>query len=291
VLLGLTSDLYRPAANAAVADLVPVTDRRRAAGLTFWAVNLGFSVAAVGGGFIAGSGYGVLFAIDALTCAAYAAVVWRTIPETRPERAHHEQPGRWSDVLRDRTAMAFFALSLGNGAVYATIFTILPIAMHADGHSPATYGAVAALNGICIVLLHPLLAQRILARRPASMLALSGLISAVAMAVVAVADGALAYGAAIVIITLAEICTASVAPGLIAEISPPLLRGRFAGAYGFTWGGAFAIAPLVGAPLLGADGTAATPWIVAAMLSVAVAAGMLALGPALERRRAAAGAV
>lgn len=289
-LIGLTSDLYRPASQAAIADIVPVADRRRAAGLTFWVVNVGFSVAAVAGGFVAQGGYGLLFAVDAVTCAAYAAVVWRTVPETRPAGVGHEAPGRWRDVLRDRTAMAFFALSLGNGTVYATTFTILPLAMRADGHGPAAYGAVIALNGVLIVLLHPLLARRILARRPASIFALSGLIGALAMAAVAAADGTPAYVGAIGLITLAEICAASVGPGLVAEIAPPRLRGRFSGAYGFTWGAAFGIAPLAGAPMLGAGGGAATPWIAAAALSLAVAAGTLALGPAIERRRAAVGA-
>jgi MFS family permease len=290
ILVGLTSDLYRPASQAAIADIVPIRDRRRASGLTFWAVNLGFSVAAVGGGLLAGGGYGLLFAVDAATCAAYAAVIWRTVPETRPAANDDETPGRWSDVLRDRTAMAFFALSLGNGTVYATTFTILPLAMRADGHGPSAYGAVVALNGILIVLLHPLLATRILARRPASIFALSGVISAVAMAIVAVADGGPAYALAIAVITLAEICAASVGPGLVAEIAPPALRGRFSGAYGFTWGGAFAIAPLAGAPLLGHDGGAVTPWVAAAILSLVVAAGTLSIGPAIERRRAAVGA-
>jgi MFS family permease len=284
-LVGLASDIYRPAAQATIADVVALGDRRRASGLLFWAVNLGFSVAAIGGGLLAAGGYGLLFAIDALTCMAYAVVVWRTIPETRPAAAAHEDAPGWGTVLRDRVAMAFFGMNLGVATVYATTFTILPLAMRADGHSPATYGAVVAVNGILIVVLHPLVSTTLLRLRPATVMGLGALLSAVAMAVIARSDGIEGYLLAITFITLGEICNASIGPGVVAEIAPPALRGRYSGAYGLSWGLAFTLAPLIGAPLLGEGGGAATPWIAATVLSVAVAGAMLALGPALETRR------
>jgi MFS family permease len=46
LVVGIVGDIYRPAAQATLADVVAVEDRRRASGLVFWAINLGFSVAA-----------------------------------------------------------------------------------------------------------------------------------------------------------------------------------------------------------------------------------------------------
>jgi MFS family permease len=286
VLVGVTGNLYRPAAQATVADLVRVADRRRASGLIFWAVNLGFSVAAVAGGLLAQRGYGVLFAIDALTCIGCAAVVWRLVPETRPAAAAQHDASGWSRVLGDRVAMAYFALNLAVAMVYATTFTIMPLAMHGDGLSPAAYGAVIAANGVGIVALQPILAGPLLRHRPAAMLALGTALTAVAMVVVAVSDGIAGYALGIVFITLGEICNATTGPGLVAEIAPSALRGRYAGAYGLTWGLAFTVTPLAGGALLGASGAAATPWVAAAVLSGAAGAALLALGPALEARRA-----
>ncbi len=62
---GLCLDLFRPAVQAAVADLVPDADRPRAFALQFWAVNLGFSVATPLGGYLASRGYWLLFVLDA----------------------------------------------------------------------------------------------------------------------------------------------------------------------------------------------------------------------------------
>ncbi len=48
-VLGLVVDIYRPASQALLADVVSPQDRPRAYGLLFWAINLGFSVAMVAG--------------------------------------------------------------------------------------------------------------------------------------------------------------------------------------------------------------------------------------------------
>ncbi|HWI72431.1 MAG TPA: MFS transporter [Baekduia sp.] len=286
LVVGITGDIYRPAAAATVADVVPVADRRRAGALMFWAINLGFSVAGTVGGVLAAHGYGLLFALDALTCLGYATVVWLTVPETRPAEARHPDAPGWSTVLRDRLAMTFFGLNLAVVAVYATLFTIMPLAMRADGLGPATYGAVAALNGVLIVVLNPLLVAWLLRWKVSHALAAGALLTGAAMLVVAATGGLAGYVTAVVLITLGEIATQSVSSGLIAEIAPPALRGRYAGAFGLTFGAAFTITPLAGGALLGQDGAAAAPWVLAAALAGAATVGMLALGPALEARRA-----
>ena len=66
-LLGLCGNLYRPAMHATVADVVPPAERTRAYGYLYWAVNLGFSGAAMLGGFMAERNFMLLFVGDAVT--------------------------------------------------------------------------------------------------------------------------------------------------------------------------------------------------------------------------------
>ena len=52
-VFGLVMDMYRPAASAMIADVVPAARRPHAFALMYISVNLGFAIAPIVGGFIA----------------------------------------------------------------------------------------------------------------------------------------------------------------------------------------------------------------------------------------------
>ena len=87
-LVAMVGEAYRPAMQAAVADLVPPADRPRAFGLVYWVINLGFSIGLSVGGALASASFTWLFVGDGLTSLAFAFIVWRAVPETRP--GHHD---------------------------------------------------------------------------------------------------------------------------------------------------------------------------------------------------------
>lgn len=116
LMVGLTIDVYRPAASALVADVVSAARRARAYGLLFWAVNLGFSVAMVAGGLLARAGFIWLFWADAVTCAAFGLVIWYAVAETRPAGRGRE-PGRLAGVLRDPVMVVFTLLTFSAACV------------------------------------------------------------------------------------------------------------------------------------------------------------------------------
>jgi len=148
---GATIDMYRPAAQALVADLIPAASRARAYDVISWAANLGFSAAMLSGGMLAQAGFRWLFWADALTCAGSAALAWQAVPKTKIcPGAQRKEPGGFRDVLRDRVMAGFMLVVLGHMAVYQQAFTTLAIAMHAGGLPPRAYGLVMALNGIVI---------------------------------------------------------------------------------------------------------------------------------------------
>jgi MFS family permease len=282
-VLGVTIDLYRPASQALVADLVPPAERPRAYGLLFWAINLGFAVAMVLGGTLSRAGFSWLFWVDAATCAAFAVLVWRAVPETRARRAGHE-PGGFGDVLRDRVAVASVLIVFGYAFVYLQAYSTLPLAMRHAGLPPQAYGLAMAVNGIAIVIVQPLTVARLTRHDPSRVLAAGMGVVGLGFGLTALAGSTWAFAGSVLVWTLGEVLFAAVSLAIIADLAPPHLRGRYNGLYGLAFAVASLLGPLGGSWLLGR--AAWLPWAVCALLSAASAAGALAVAPAVRRRRA-----
>ncbi len=283
LLLGLALDIFRPATQSIIADLVPGGDRSRAFGLLLWAMNLGFSVAMVLGGVLAKAGFTTLFWVDALTCVVFGLMVWRAVPETGGA-VRTRDPGGFRVVLRDRVMIGLMAISLVVAFVFLQNMATLPLAMHEDGLSPASYGLVMAVNGVVIVVVQPLIGHRLGRFDASKVLAFGILLTGVGFGSTALVSTTAGYGACTVFWTLGEIVIQSVGVAIVAELAPPHLRGRYNGAYGTAAGLAAFIAPLGGTQLLVLG--APVLWVTCLTLCVAAAVGQLLLGAAVRRRMA-----
>lgn len=279
-VLGVVIDAYRPAAQALVADLVPPEDRPRAFGLLFWAINLGFSAAMVAGGWLAQSGFTVLFWIDAITCVIFGMLVWRAIPETRP--VHEEETGSFRDVLHDRLMVAFVVISFGYAWVYLQAYTTLPLAVTGQGLPTSAYGIAMAVNGLLIVFVQPVTNAWVSRRDHSTVLAVGFAVVAAGFALTAVVSSTLGYALSVAVWTLGEILTAGVPGAIVAGLAPAHLRGRYSGLYGLAWSAAALLAPLAGTHLLSYGRS--TLWLVVGGVGVLVALAQLAMGPAIRRR-------
>lgn len=249
-LYGMLLDLYRPASQAAVADLVSERDRPRAFALNFWAINLGFSVALPLGGFLADRGYGLLFFLDAVTCLAMAALILRGVPETRPERKAGESAGAMSQVLRDRLMMALVLGSVMQAVVYMQVFSTLPLVIAADGLGTRGYGIAAAMNGLLIVCVQPLLLGLVDAVRRDQLLLAAALLLGLGFGLTTFADTLMQHIGVITIWTLGEVLAAGLLSSLVATIAPVRMRGRYMGVFGMSFGIAAFLAPLLGTQVL-----------------------------------------
>ena len=282
LLVGLTREMYRPASAAIVADLVSPDDRPRAYGLLYWAINLGWSVALVSGGMLAQAGYLWLFWIDAVTCVAFGLLVWRAVPETRPPRDAGRAAVSFLEVLRDRLAVGYMLLVTVYTFVALQGMTTLPLAMRLDGLDPRAYGLAAAVNGVVVVVLQPVIGPW-LSRRDHTLVLVTGfLVLGGGYGLTAFATGLGSYALTVLVWTVGEVIATAVLLAVVADLAPPHLRGRYGGLYGVAWSGGLLLAPLGGTQLLGLGATVL--WASCAVLAAAAALGVLALGPATRRR-------
>ncbi|MFG1695919.1 MDR family MFS transporter [Nonomuraea sp. NPDC049309] len=279
--LGLVTDIYRPASNALVADLVSPEERPRAYGLLFWGINLGYSVGVTAGGWLAQLGFLWLFWIDAVSCLVFAALVWRAVPETRPQG--REQGGGFGVVLRDRVMVAFTLVALGNALVYSQTLSMLPVAMsEVVGLTPGEYGMAMALNGVLIVVVQPLVSGWLGRHDPARTFALGVAVMAAGFAMTAFVTTVGELVLTIAVWTAGEVITAGIPGSIVARLAPPELRGRYSGLFGFAWSLAAVLAPTLGGVLLARGSTVL--WFTIGGVGAIAAAGMLLLGPAIRRR-------
>ena len=289
--LGLFTDLYRPAVNAAIVDLVPAERRTRAFGYIYWAVNFGAAIAPVVAGLLANFDYFLLFLGDALTTAIFGLIVLARVPETQSAEiaaaARAPTHARVGQALRDPMLLFFVVLSVLVGMIYAQGQVTLPLDMAAHGLPPSDYGLAIAVNGTLIVLVTLWVSRRVerLPRYP--VMAAAALLLGLGFGLTGLASTLPFYAVTVGVWTLGEVISASIAPTIVSEMSPLAMRGLYQGIWGSSWGLAFFLGPALGGFVfdhLGSD----TLWAITFVIGIIVAVGYLLMSiPARRRTRVA----
>lgn len=270
LLLSTAGATVPPAAFALLADSVDTGWRQRAYALFNWGVNIGTAVAGVLGGFLAAHGYWLLFAVD-----AGSALVYATVVATRLREPARTAPGKASGglgygvVLRDRLMLLLLPLLGIQLFVYSLTEVALPLAVRDSGLSPVVYGALAAVNAVLVVALQPFVTARLSGLPQLPVQAAGSALIAAGVALTGLADSVTGYVVSVVVWSLGEVAVAGIAASLVADLAPADARGRYQGAFSWTWGLARFGALTLGVTLYTGVGPAVLWW-------GALAAGLLA---------------
>jgi MFS family permease len=226
--------------------------------------------------------YWLLFTADAATCLVFATIIARAVPETRPPSTSGER-GSYLRVLRDGTAVGLFLSVLLASIVYMQQLVTLPLAVRASGLSASAFGLIYAVNPVVVIVAQPLVLRLVDRFRPVPTLAVSSLVMGVGFALTGFARTVPAFALTVLVWTVGEIGFNAVGPALVAEIAPPELRGRYSGLIGMAFGGAALLGPLAGTWLFGLR--PGLLWFACLVAGALAGALVLALGPAISRRR------
>jgi MFS family permease len=289
LLQGLFTDLYRPAVNAAIADMVPPQGRPRAYGYIYWAINLGAALAPVAAGFLARFDYFLLFLGDALTTFIFGLIVLWGVRETRPAEAQTSS----ATPLRQRAALLgqepllllFAFLTLFTGAVYSQGYTTLPVAMQANGLGPDRYGLALATNGALIVLFSIPVANAAVHWPRFTMMSIAAIFLGLGFGLTALATTLPFYVLTVAVWTVGEIAASAVAPAIVADLSPVALRGLYQGVFGAAWGLSFFLGPVLGGLVFDRLGPASL-WLGCLGIGLLLAVGYWGMSAPARRRMA-----
>ncbi|MGX1886454.1 MDR family MFS transporter [Streptomyces sp. NPDC055287] len=280
LLMGAAMQAVRPAIGATIADLVPEEERRRAYALNYWALNLGFAIAALGGGAAIVFGYRTLFLVDAAATVLCALIVFLRLPETRPvaaplargEEAVTEPKVSVLEVLRDAPFRTLVLLNLLVCLIFTAPWVGLPLTMAGEGLEPSAYGMVIAVNGVVIVGFQ-LLVNKITDRRsPAALLTVSSLLFAAGTGATALAGTPLLFAVTVVVWTLGEMVHVPTNAAATARLAPEHARGRYQGVMGMSWALAGFLAPVLAGWIVDGPGPDVL-WIGCGVIGCVAAAG------------------
>ncbi|WP_063774732.1 MFS transporter [Kitasatospora azatica] len=259
--LGAAGSLHMPGAGAVVAGAAGGTRRRIAFGLFHWSINVGTAVAGAVGGFLAEHGYGLLFALDAATCLAYAALVAARLPRSagRAEGARQARGG-YRTVLRDRLMLSLLLPVVLAEATYAQTEFALPLAIRDHGLPATVFGLAAVVNAVLVVALQPFAAAVLSRFDRAGLWALGSTLVTLGVALTGTADSAWGFVLTVLVWSLGEVCVSGLYSSLVADLAPAGAQGRYQGLSGWARGAARFGALLLGSAAYAGLGAASLWW-------------------------------
>ena len=243
---GLFSELYRPAAGALIADLVPEGERVTAWAVYRFALNAGFACGPAIAGLIAARGFFWLFAGDAITSACFGVVALALLPQGH--RAPRAESG-WMVALRaarrDRSLQVYLAAMFLLSLALPQLNTNFALHTRDLGLSTRTFGLLLSLNGLIIIVCElPLIA--ITRRLPARPVMAAGMVvMGVGFGLIPGCATAVGLTGMMLLWTTGEMLAFPVMSAFFADLAPRDLRGRYLGLNGVTW----ALGNMLGPPL------------------------------------------
>ena len=286
-LIGVTSQVYRPAAAAALLDSVRTSQQRLAAFAVFrFAMNVGAALGGVIGGVRASTSYVELVVGNAVACLLFGvvvAVLLRDAPRQQTDPDDADSPADkavgYRQALADRRLVRFLLMTVVGEFVYIQSTVGLPLHVTEVGLSARDFGLLIGLNGLVVLALELPITGAVSRYRPEYVLAIGNLLIGAGLALTGLMTGMVLLSVTVLIWTLGEMMSSSVAAAYLGSLAPPRLVGRYQGLYGVAYTAGTGAGPLIGGALY-----AIGPWT---LWAVVAAAGLLAAQLCLPRRGAA----
>jgi MFS family permease len=261
---GATTPLYRLAADAMMADVVPSEKRIDGYSILRLGNNLGVALGPAVGGFLSAVSYDISFTTAGLGIFACGILVTlfsiETIPSQKEVQLGTEQSGGYGRILHDSRFLGLIGSYSLNRICSSTLWMLLAVyAKQNYGISESLYGFIPTTNAVMVVLLQYLVTQQTKKKPMVPMMALGAVFYMVGTTAVSIFSGFWGFWGCMVVHTIGELILVPTATTYAANLAPSDMRGRYMSIYGLTWNVASGIAPLVGGYLSDHFG-AVTPW-------------------------------
>jgi MFS family permease len=254
-LLGLVSQIFRPASATLLSELTPESRQVMIFAMYRFAVNMGTTASPLLGFALYNLGhkhYTLLFWGEGVVAVVYGLLALYALPrrERKPDEVDSTgakvKADSYRDVLRDRRYVMFLLAAFFNTMVYMQYLSTLPLDIQKQGVALLWYTVAVALNG-AIVIAFELPLTKISQNWPVKI----SIGSAFLLVGFGMASYGLPMGPAVVVFgtliwTTGEIVGAPALFAYPAMAGPSRLRGRYIGAFQFVFASGSALGPVIG---------------------------------------------
>ncbi|WP_202817549.1 MFS transporter [Kribbella sp. ALI-6-A] len=179
-------------------------------------------------------------------------------------------------ALADRALVRFLLMTVVAEFVYVQSTVGLPLHVSDVGLTARDFGFLMGFNGLLVLLLELPTTGAVSRYRPEHVLAIGNLLVGIGLALSGLGTTLVPLAATVLLWTLGEMITSSVAYAYLGSLTPPGMVGRYQGLHG----AAYTIGTGAG-PILGGAAYTLGPW---ALWSLIAAAGVVSAYLALPRR-------
>ena len=243
IVVGLLASIANPAHEAMLADILPEAKRQEGYGILRVVFNYAWIFGTAMGGLIAARSFFTLFIIDAIVSCIAAALLFRLLPETKPqvrEEAGHKEESLWETVkgyrvvIRDLPFLGFVVSGVLALIVYIQQYGSLAVYLRdVHGIDSRGYGVILSITGLEVVLFQFWISRIIRSRPPFLMMMLGAGIFAVGVFMYGIVTGFVMFVIAAIIVCIGEMFYFPTSQVIAAGFAPKDMRGRYMAFAGF----------------------------------------------------------
>jgi predicted MFS family arabinose efflux permease len=149
-----TGDSFRPANSMALMQFTKKENYAQSVALNRLAMNLGFSIAPILGGYLAKHNYPLLFIIDGVTCILACIFLYKFIPIIKNKFTKAEtitEVNTSDSPYKDKIYLGFLVIALLYATCFFQFFTSIPLFFKTVCHfSEKSIGILYAMNGVIV---------------------------------------------------------------------------------------------------------------------------------------------
>ncbi|HYF76608.1 MAG TPA: MFS transporter [Symbiobacteriaceae bacterium] len=280
---GVGGGLYGPAAKAAIAVLAADgPDRTTIFGWRGIAANIGTSSGPLLGSLLVRGPMPVLFGSSAVVHVGLGVVTWLLLPAEGGAVESSEAKAPWRDLLRDYPYLAFSVVTALSWALFSQLMLAVPLYASRVLGLEASIGLLWTTSSLVVIAAQVPVSKYLLSQlSPAVAMAAGVALLGAGLGLVGPARSFAGLLGAVMLFVVGEMLLLPTVDSAVSLMAPAAAVGSYFGMASFAWGLGEGVGNLAGGGLMQyalGRGQLGLPWVIYAVVGVAIGGLFLALG-------------